>query len=625
MTNKTKNIILNLILFLVMFFPVAVLAEFNPSKLIEDKVFEDTKTFGGPGGIQKFLQVKNSVLANTSPEFLVKLKEPQNVELKRQLGDPNSSFGRLRTAAELIWDAGMQSGINPQVILATLNKEQGLITAATSYEKNKLQKALDRAMGFSCPDSTGCGNLFPGFYFQLFGNIDSSNNRYLGAARSLAKSFNTASGRGPLIDSQGNVASNGNGNRTSRVGDSIVIPNEGSSPYTDLPSQQVVLQNRATAALYRYTPYVYNGNYNFWRYFQQWFRYANGVILSLASQNKNYIIQNGSKQLLPNFVVLARGINLNTKIVVSENEISDYPESKPYGPNDNTIAKIVAEEKRYVFIDSQKHPASDFVLKQRGLKPEQFLVMTAEENALFETASQLPPKDGTVIRGKKLPEVYLVDAGKIKLFSAFTYSQRKKPKVLQIDDEEVVLYEKGGFVAPLDNTLIKAGGKNATVFLADNGLKRPITGELFKNRGFKIKDIATLSEDEIKALAEGDFITPKDKTYFAVGKKTGQQYVFKEGAKHSISAFVAKQRRITPDFVFGQTEAGSWADGIAIAPKDNTFIKGDSDDTIYIVIKGQLRPLTPQAFKNRKITAKKISTLPQEEVDGYAKGDVIEK
>jgi hypothetical protein len=101
--------------------------------------------------------------------------------------------------------------------------------------------------------------------------------------------------------------------------------------------------------------------------------------------------------------------------------------------------------------------------------------------------------------------------------------------------------------------------------------------------------------------------------------------MFKEGTKHSIFSFVAKQRGITPDYVFDQAVANQWLDGIPLPPANNTIIKGDSDATVYLVANGQLRPLTYQAFKNRKITAKKIVTLPQSEVDVYAKGDIILK
>lgn len=80
---KTKNKIIKILLFLLVIivvpsnaFAQTVDPSFNPSKLIEDKVFIDTQTFGGAEGVQRFLEIKNSVLSNTSPEFLVKLKEP---------------------------------------------------------------------------------------------------------------------------------------------------------------------------------------------------------------------------------------------------------------------------------------------------------------------------------------------------------------------------------------------------------------------------------------------------------------------------------------------------------------------------------------------------------------------
>ena len=171
--------------------------EFNPSVLIPDVAFNDTKTFGGADGIQRFLESKGSVLANTTPDFLAKLHEPDNIPVKTVLGDPEPNLGRLRTAAELIWDAGQASGLNPQVILVTLQKEQGLISSNVSA--SRLQRALNFAMGFDCPDASGCGNLFPGFYYQLFGNVDTEGNRYLGATKSLMRSYAVQEGRGPTV------------------------------------------------------------------------------------------------------------------------------------------------------------------------------------------------------------------------------------------------------------------------------------------------------------------------------------------------------------------------------------------------------------------------------------------
>jgi len=600
-------------------FPVVALAQtpdvnFNPNKLIEDKVFSDTQTFGGADGVQKFLVAKNSVLANTSSEFVSKLKEPQTVSLKQGLDDPQPNLGRLRTAAELIWDASVQSGLNPQVIIVTLNKEQGLITSANNYDTAKMQKALDRAMGFDCPDSGGCGNLFPGFYYQLFGNFDSEGNRYLGAAKSLMKSFATAGGRGPAINGA-----------ASKVGQIITLENTLGGYENILPQQTITLSNNATAALYRYTPHVFNGNYNFYKFFQAWFKYPNGTLLKLASNSDTYIIQNGVRLLVPQFVAQARGLDINSTITVSPTEYESYQTDKPLGPADNTVVQDSAGIK-YVFINNVRHQASDLVIKQRGLSLNNVLSITPADSLIFEAGTVLPPKDGTIIRGVADKSVYLVVDGKIKMFSAYTFAQNKiKAKdIYMVPDTEITTYTKNGFVAPLDGSLVKINNDN-TVYLVENSLKRPLLADIFKIRGFSLKNVASISSDEMNALPVGTFATPKDRTFFSVAAKTGQLYMFKEGTKHSISAFVAKQRGITPDYVFGEGVVAQWYDGIPVPPSNSTVVKGDVDQTVFLVANGQLRPMTYQAFKNRKITAKKIVTLSQTEVDAYAKGEILER
>lgn len=612
-----RRILLFLAVLQFVFLPVTSLAQdvdpaFNPSKIIEDKIFVDTKTFGGPAGVQKFLESKGSILANTSPEFLVKLKEPTITILKEGLEDPQPNLGRLRTGAELIWDAAQSSGLNPQVILVTLNKEQSLITGHQNSSPEKLQKALDRAMGFDCPDATGCGNLFPGFYYQIFGNFDAQGNRYLGAAKSLAKSFSYPEGRGP--------AYNG---RAAKVGDVITLPNT-LGAYTNIAGEQtVMIGNKATAALYRYTPHVFNGNYNFWKFFTAWFRYPNGTLLKLANENITYIIQNGTRQLVPSFVAKARALDSSTAITVSENEIADYPKDKILGPTDNTVVQVEGSNQKYVFLNNVKRPASDLVLKQRGLQNQPTLVVTQAESNMFEPGTVLPPKDGTVLSVENNPAIYLVQNEQLRLFSSFTYAQRKPGKPEVIPASELANYAIQGYVAPLDTTLIKSAD-NGTVFVVENGLKRPITGEIFKNRGFSFKKIVTLSSEEVQGLATGAYATPKDKSFFKV-KETNQLYIYKEGAKHIISSFVAKQRKITPDYIFGIAEANEWLEGIAIPPRDGTIVKGDKDATVYLVQNGQLKPLTANAFKVRKIKASQISVIAQEEVNGYAKGDILAK
>src|SRR6185436_16566765 len=176
-----------------------------------------------------------------------------------------------------------------------------------------------------------------------------------------------------------------------------------------------------------------------------WFRFPNGT---LVRQKKVYfIIQNGEKQEVPRFVAQARGINLSTAISVSSGELSDYPSGKLYGPADNTV--IVVDGKYYVFLDNTKHPASAFVISQRGLSTANAIEVKATDAKLFPDGSQLTPSEGTVLKGDNSTAIYLVEGGTLKLFTPFTFAQRKAAsKVQTIPEVELETYPKQGFVVP---------------------------------------------------------------------------------------------------------------------------------------------------------------------------------
>jgi hypothetical protein len=583
---------------------------FNASNLISDAAFSDTRTFGGAAGIQKFLEIKGSVLANTDPGFLAGLKEPNAILLKQALDDPEPNLPYLRTAAQLIWDVSQSTGLNPQVILATMEKEQGLVDR--QYKSpNAQQTAIDHAMGFNCGDSVGCWNLFPGFYYQLFGNLDSSGNRYLGAAKSLMKSFATSGGRGPAYNGL-----------VSKVGQTIVLDNT-LGGYDNVSAQEnVTLANNATAALYRYTPHVFNGNYNFWKFFTAWFKYPNGTLVTLAGGAETYVIEDGSKQLVPDFVAQARGLNVAGKVTLSPNEYADYPTGTVYGPADNTVIKT-PDGQTYVFINGVKHPASSFVISQRGLSATSALTVNINDAGLFTSGTVLPPKDGTIIRGQTKPAVYLVQNGEIKMFSSYTFAQNNiKPKqIVLVPDFEISTYAQNGFVPPKEGTAFKSSD-STMVYLMQDGLARPLTLEIIKNRGIKQKDIAVLAKDEVGSLPLGFYATPKETSWFSVAE-TGQLYLFKDGVKHSISSFVAKQKGISPDFKVSQQVASAWIDGIALPPRDGTLIKGDGDSAVYLVKSGQLVSLSAADFAKARYSFKKVITLPQSEITSYAKANAV--
>ncbi len=566
---------------------------FNPNQLISDSAFTDLASFSGPAGIQQFLALKGSVLANTSPDFLQNLKEPQDSSVKSGLKDPEPNLGRLRTAAELIWDASRQSGLNPQVILVTMQKEQSLISG-TFNSDSSLQWALDHAMGFNCPDTSGCSQLFSGFYFQLFGNFDAQGNRYIGAPESLMRSFNTVGGRGPMVDAN-NTTYASSPVRISQVGDTIYLDNTQGPPYNAPATQAVTLSDLATAALYRYTPHVFNGNYNFWKFFTAWFKYASGALLRSEPDGNLYIIQNGSKALLLDFVMYSRGLSPNNPGItnVSSSELSDYPTSQnPYPPTDNTIVKVTDPLTGigvlYVFENGIRYSLSTFGIQQRNLNPVNAFIASAAEAGQFPSGGLLPPLDGTLVQPGGSQTVYIIQSGKKLALTPFTAEQYgySFKNLAVLTPNEVNQIPDGGFLLPQDGTLLKFAGQ-PTVYILQDQILHPISGTIFNLYHYSFKNVDTLNQGELSGAAFGGFLAPPEGTYFE-DSQTAAYYYYNKGTKHSISDFVAAQRNVKNYAVLlSDGETSAILDGEPLPPKDGTLIKSQSSPAIYAIVNGQ--------------------------------------
>ncbi len=193
------------------------------------------RTSMSPGDIQSFLAGKGSYLATASPSVL---------------GEGNLG----RSAAQIIYDAaqgmydaaGTLNGItidtstgtvSPRVILSTLQKEQSLVTNGSPSQRD-----LDCAMGYE--GGNGCT-----WMFNNKPHWAGFTNQVEWAAWQLRYNYERAQGHGFSDYQVGQTVSHADGTGVYAV------------TYT----------NRATAALFRYTPYVFNGNYNFWKNMVLWF------------------------------------------------------------------------------------------------------------------------------------------------------------------------------------------------------------------------------------------------------------------------------------------------------------------------------------------------------------------
>jgi hypothetical protein len=229
-------------------------SSFDAGNIISDANFYDGAGMTS-AQIQTFLQQKVGACSTTSTTCLATGRfslgsHGADAMCKAVTG------GTSLSAATIIAQVATACGIAPQVILVTLQKEEGLITstAPSAY-------AIAHAMGYACPDTgNGCDPAYSGLGNQVFWSAWQWK-RY------------------------GNPAGTSNYFTWYSPGATHAIQY---NPATSCGTKSVAVKDAATAALYYYTPYTPNaaalaniggtgdscsayGNRNFWVYYNNWF------------------------------------------------------------------------------------------------------------------------------------------------------------------------------------------------------------------------------------------------------------------------------------------------------------------------------------------------------------------
>ena len=231
---------------------------FDPGYIISDAIFTN-HTAMSADAIQRFLIAKGAHCQDGAAPCLKNFTE------------------HGKSAGTIIAEAAQQHGINPQVLIVTLQKEVGLVTisqpGAWRYRT---------AMGYGCPDSTPgvCNSNYFGFTNQM---------------QRAANMFRRIMAYDP----------------TWYTPYSVGINNVLYHPNAACGSSRVNIANRATAALYSYTPYQPNaaalaagygtgdncsayGNRNFWLYFNDWFGSSTSSMLIQSPQSPAVYLQSGN-------------------------------------------------------------------------------------------------------------------------------------------------------------------------------------------------------------------------------------------------------------------------------------------------------------------------------------------
>lgn len=242
-------------------------ATYDGGRIIDDGVFLNAKSMTA-SDIQNFLVSKNSGLKNMNFVLSCYGAGSQERTLYTQAG---ATCDIPIPASHIIYFASQIYGVNPRVILATMQKEQSLTTAP-----NPTSWQLNQAMGYACPTSGQCGgnSTFP---YQ----IDSGT-------WALRYHFERARGN----NNWWNASSSWTCGTEKNYYKPSLYPGQNVRFYDQngVHYRTHFIVNAATSAFYCYTPHAYNnpqglysrppygttgmyysGSYNFVYFYEIWF------------------------------------------------------------------------------------------------------------------------------------------------------------------------------------------------------------------------------------------------------------------------------------------------------------------------------------------------------------------
>ncbi|HSX44225.1 MAG TPA: hypothetical protein VLE69_02925, partial [Candidatus Saccharimonadales bacterium] len=259
-------------------------AAFNPNNLIDDGIFSNSNSMTA-AQIDTFLNNfgSNSCISTNS-----------GFEARVPSGyTPSGGFtyGNFTTAGTVIATAAQVYGINPRVLLTTLQKEQSLVNSSASYCNDGDEHKYAAAAGYGCPDGGTVYNWSGVSLYRRYGSEHTNTGST--CVNSAAKAgFSQQVIRAAWLLKFGQQRSKGNTNWAVVGGSwdnsddpyssysgpmtqgSLKRCNSCSTTYYDgyttIDGTATHMDSGGTAALYWYTPH-FHGNQNFVSIYEGWF------------------------------------------------------------------------------------------------------------------------------------------------------------------------------------------------------------------------------------------------------------------------------------------------------------------------------------------------------------------
>lgn len=378
-----------------------------------------------------------------------------------------------KTAADIFYDAAQAYKVNPKLLIATAQKEQSAITDGTLSENQK-----NKLMGYG---------VFPG----------SDPSEYLGVHNQIRRS---AWQFRRYMDRHENYTHQ-----------------EGKTTTTN-DGQEITPENKATAGLYNYTPYVggetgIGGNYLFWSIWKDWFQ-ANrpsGTLIREIGTPGVYLLKNGKKYAFwYRGVFESRKFQMDEVVDIPSSEMSNYPTIGPIKFSTGTLIRSPGGTV-YIIDDQQRRGfASREVFDRLGYNMDSVFDANWGEVNLYPEGEAIRGVDavhanGTLFKSPYNGAILQLWDGKLRpVVDRSIFDRRFKwQDVVEVSAEVFDLYPFGESVKMPDGTLIR--GSDGKAYIIENEKRRHLARpSVFYGFGFKLENIIDVPDHVINIHELGE-------------------------------------------------------------------------------------------------------------------------
>jgi hypothetical protein len=291
------------------------------------------------------------------------------------------------------------------------------------------------------------------------------------------------------------------------------------NPYGTISNQAMTVTpiNKATAALYNYTPHVFNGNYNVYKLWNRYFPktvklYPDGSILQVKGDPGIWLIEGGKKRPFLSYSAFASRYKPDQIVTIAKEELDNYAPGEAIKFANYSLVQT-PDKKIYLLVDKEKRQfASLAVFKKIGFNPEEIEKASSTDLAIYATGKQITATStyvtGVLMQDTKTGGIfYVIDGTKAPLTDKILLTTKfKGKKIIKATTKTLNTYTKVDPVMLDDGTLVKTDGF-PTVYLISNGQKRPFADEIVFNKlGYNSKNVISVSSKFLYNYAMGETI-----------------------------------------------------------------------------------------------------------------------